>query len=70
MREDQEQAVDDEEEEVKAQDGPEKQEVRKHPGSETSAQPLHGRMPQLEGTEEREAAEHAVTPSLMGGKHE
>ena len=70
MGEDHKQAVDDKEEEVKAQDGPEKQEVREHPGSETPAQSLHGRMPQLEGTEEIEAAEHAVTPSLMGGKHE
>lgn len=70
MRDDQEQAIDGEEEEVKEQEGPEEQEVGEHSGSESPAQSLHGCMPQLEGTEDREAAEQAVTPSLRGEKHE
>lgn len=70
LREDQEQAVDDEEEEVEEQEGPKKQEVGEHPGSKASAQFLHGRVPQLEGVEDGEAAEQAVAPSLRGEKHE
>lgn len=70
MRDDQEQAVDGEEEEVKEQEGPEEPEVGEHSGSESPAQSLHGCMPQLEGTEDGEAAEQAVTPSLRGEKHE
>lgn len=68
LREDQEHAVDDEKEEVEEQEGPEKQEVGEHSGSEASAQSLHGRMPQLEGAEDGEAAEQAVTPSLRRGE--
>lgn len=66
LREDQEHSIDDDEEEVEEQEGPDKQEVGEHPGSETSAQPLHGWVPQLEGAEDVEAAELAVTPSLRG----
>lgn len=42
LREDQEEAGDDKEEEVKEQESPEKQEVGEHAGSEASAQFLHG----------------------------
>lgn len=70
LREDQEQAIDGKDEEVKEQQCPEKQEVGEHSSSETSAQSLQGRMPQPEGTEDGEAAEQAVTPSLRGEKHE
>lgn len=70
LRKDQEQAVDGNEEEVKTHQSAEKQEVGEHSGSETPAQSLHGWMPQLEGTEEVEAAEQAVTPSLRGEQHE
>ncbi len=70
LREDQEQAIDGEEEEVKEQEGPEEQEVGEHSGSESPAQSLHWCMPQLKGTEDWEAAEQAVTPSLRGEKQE
>lgn len=68
MREHQKQAVDDEQEEVKQQEGSEKQEVGEHPGSKTATQSLHGQVPQPEGNEDGEAAEEAVTPSLRGAK--
>ena len=69
LREDQEEAGDDKEEKVKEQESPEKQEVGEHAGSESSAQFLHGWMPQPEGAEDGEAAEQTVAPRLRGEKH-
>lgn len=70
LRDDQKQAVDDEEEEVKEQEGSEEQEVGENSGSETCAQALHGRMPQLEGGEDGEAVEEGGTPNLRGAEHD
>lgn len=64
LGQDQEQALDEKEEEVKEQQGPQKQEVGEHPGSKACAQPLHGSVPQTQRVEKREASEEAVLPSL------
>lgn len=66
LRENQEQTIDDEEKEIETQKCPEKQKVGEHAGAKSSAQGFHGWMPQLEGSEDGEATEHAVTPSLRG----
>lgn len=68
LGQDQEQAMDGKEEEVKEQEGPQKQEVGEHPGSKACAQPLHGSVPQRQRVEEREASEEAVLPSLRKKK--
>lgn len=70
LRDDHEQAVGDEEQEVQAQEHSEEQEVGDHSSSETSTQSLRGQLPQMEGTEDAVAAEEAVTPSLGGEKPE
>lgn len=69
LGQDQEQAMDGKEEEVKEQEGPQKQEVGEHPGSKACAQPLHGSVPQRQRVEEREAPEEAVLPSLRKKKN-
>lgn len=68
LGQDQEQAMDGKEEEVKEQEGPQKQEVGEHPWSKACAQPLHGSVPQTQWVEKREAFEEAVLPSLRKKK--
>lgn len=66
LREDQEQTSDGKEEEVKEQQSPQELEVGEHSSPKSSAQVLQGRMPQLEGTEDRQMP---ATPALSRRKH-